>query len=66
MEVNNYQLAVEIRREVEAIQQHYEVGFGPNGKPLDRSNARYEIEDAIKRHIDQAFGRAGWTVARNQ
>ena len=61
---NNYQIAIEIRREIEAIKHVYDCGFGPNGKPLDKSNERYEIEDAIKRRIDQAFGRTGWSSSK--
>lgn len=63
---NNYQLAIEIRREVEEVKERYAHGYGANGKPLDQSNERYEIEDAIKRLIDQAFGRAGWTTNQSR
>lgn len=58
---NNYLIASEIRREVEQVQEMYRAGRGPNGRPIDKTNERYAIEDVIVHHINQAFGRAGWT-----
>jgi hypothetical protein len=55
-----YELAREIRREVEAIQDVYRRGKGPTGLPLDRSDERYVIEDTITQVIKRELAGATW------
>jgi hypothetical protein len=50
--MNSWQVAREIRQEIDEIKERYRRGVGPLEGQLDKGNERYEIEEAIKHHLD--------------